>query len=380
MRIDSTRNVLNRIFSLESQSRLRSFEGLRAWAIIMVFNVHFFAQYYQQHYFVEANSLAEGAIKFLHAGHIGVDLFFVLSGFLIYSTLERNRPTFRKYIGHRMSRIMPTHVAVLFVLVFPAIPWKGFFAAILFLPTFFVPLPEFNIVTWTLGWEWLFYILMFGIFYSKRGLYVGVASILTILVLATLFFGESYRWGELVGLGGISVILPEPGRFAGFFIGVISAHLLASEAIKQSVGSIAKQLLPMAICGVLFCQFLWTSSYASKIGGSYIWINTYYLVVSACFGVIVTHLATNNTGGLLNSIFQSTFMRMLGQISYSFYLVHALIKLPLAARMVGNVNSFSEMCLHYVAGFLLTTIMATIFFYYFERPYFLAKKNRLCSD
>lgn len=368
------RNRLNRVFNLEASSRLQSFEGLRAWAIIMVFNVHFFAQYYQQHYFVQANSFTEGVIKAVHAGHIGVDLFFVLSGFLIYSTLKRNQPTFRNYIGHRVSRIMPTHVAVLFVLIFPNIPWGGFFANMLFLPTFFPQLSEFNIVTWTLGWEWLFYVLMFGVFYSECGLYVGMASILTILVVVTLFFGDSYRWGELVGLSGIPVILPEPGRFAGFFIGVVVAHLLTTETSKVLVQRVSKKLLPIGVIGVPLSQIMW-SIYAQQIGSAYVLCNLFYLTVSICFGVIVAYLVTNNVGGLLNSIFQSTIMRMLGQISYSFYLIHALITLPLAAHLVGNVSTFSEMCLHYVAGFLLTTILATMFFYYFERPYFLAKKK-----
>lgn len=368
------RNVLNRVFNLEASSRFRSLEGLRAWAIIMVFNVHFFAQYYQQHYFVQANSFAEGVIKAVHAGHIGVDLFFVLSGFLIYSTLKRNKPTFWNYIGHRMSRIMPTHMAVLFLLVFPIIPWRGFLANVLFLPTFFPQLSEFNVVTWTLGWEWLFYVLMFGIFYSKRGLHVGIISILTILVLVSLFFGDSYRWGELINLGGMTVILPEPGRFAGFFIGVIVAQLLTIEAGKAFFQNMSKKLLPIAIIGVPCIQVTW-SIYAPKIASSYLLINLFYLSASTCFGVIVAYLATNNSGGLLNLLLQSTFMRVLGQISYSFYLIHALITLPLAAHMVGNINSFSEMCVHYVVGFLLTTILATMFFYYFERPYFLAKNK-----
>ena len=164
------KDALNRLYCLDSQSRFQSFEGLRAWAVIMVFNVHFLGQYYQQHYFVQPNSVLERMLKFLHSGHIGVDLFFVLSGFLIYSTLIRNKPSFRDYLKHRASRIMPAHIAVLILLTFPAMHWAGFFSNILFLPTFFHLLGDINIVTWSLGWEWLFYVSMFGIIHYRRGL------------------------------------------------------------------------------------------------------------------------------------------------------------------------------------------------------------------
>lgn len=367
-------DALNRIYNLESPSRLKAFEGLRAWAVIMVFNVHFFAQYYQQHYFVQAGSVAEGAIKVLHAGHIGVDLFFVLSGFLIFSTLNRNKPTFRNYIGHRISRVMPAHIAVLFLLLFPAIPWGGFLSNIFFLPTFFPWIENYNIVTWTLGWEWFFYVLMFGIFNSNRGLYVGMLSTIIVLFVVTYFFGEAYRWGELVRLGRMPALFPEPGRFAGFFIGVVVAHLLTIEKRKLVVQSAVRALLPIAIVGVLISQVMW-SIYAPIIGGSYVLCNLFYLTASTCFGVIVAYLATSTSGGVLNQVCQSTFMRIIGQISFSFYLIHALVTLPMTARIVGNVNSFSEMCLNYICGFLLTVILATMTFYYFERPYFRSIKN-----
>ena len=368
-------NGLHRIYNLEFSSRLKSFEGLRSWAVIMVFNVHFFGQYYQQHYFVQAGSFAEGLIKIFQSGHIGVDLFFVLSGFLIFTTLNRNKPDFRNYIGHRSSRILPAHVIVLFVVLFPNIPWGSFLGNILFMPSFFRSNNMFNPVTWTLGWEWLFYVLMFVIFRFKgddnRGLYVGIVGTLVTLFVITFGFGEAFRWGETIG----NFIVPEPGRFAGFFMGVIVANLLTIDKGQALLRRVCRLMLPIAIVGVFTSQLAW-SIYAGQIGESYALRNLFYLVVSSCFSVIVAYLATCNSGGWLNFVLQSTFMRVIGQISFSFYLIHFAIAFPLSAKMISNVDSFTSMCAHYICTFLLTIFLASLLYYHFERPYFVSKKKQ----
>lgn len=365
---------LRRIYNLDTSSRLKSFEGLRAWAVIMVFNVHFFGQYYQQHYFVQAGSLAEGLIKIFHSGHIGVDLFFVLSGFLIFTTLSRNKPDFRSYIAHRCSRILPAHVAVLFIVVFPNILWGSFLGNILFMSSFFRSNNMINPVAWTLGWEWLFYVLMFVIFRSSRDnyrkMYVEIVAVILFFFAITFGIGQAYLWGESIG----NLIVPEPGRFAGFFMGVMIAHILAMGEGLVLLRRICRVMLPIAIAGVFTSQLAW-SIYAGQINDSYVLRNSYYLAVSSCFSVIVAYLAMHGSGGWINFLLQTTFMRVIGQISYSFYLVHFAIALPLSTQIVSNVESFSSMCIHYICAFLLTTVSASLLYYYLERPYFLYKKQ-----
>lgn len=375
------RGLLSKVYNLESSSRLKSFEGLRAWAVIMVFNVHFLGQYYQNHYFVGVDSFAERVFKFLHSGHIGVDLFFVLSGFLIFSTLNRNKPSFKSYISHRINRIMPAHVVVLLLLMFANIwggfftnVWGGFFANILFLPTFVSQLPAFNSVTWTLGWEWLFYILMFFFFHfrgdGKRGMFIWMIGFSCLLFVVAFVTNQPFRWGELAG----NFIIPEPGRFAGFFVGVTVAYFTVNGENKVRANRSYVLLVPLAVVGVLISQVAW-SVYVEQISDSFALRNLYYLAVSSCFGLIVSYLASNNSTGLLNLVLQSTFLRIIGQISFSFYLIHVVIALPLSFQIVGDVNSFSGMCLHYVVAFLMTVFLASFLYYYFERPYFISKKS-----
>jgi peptidoglycan/LPS O-acetylase OafA/YrhL len=87
-------------------------DGFRAIAVISVIGFHYFPEIFT-------------------GGFIGVDIFFVISGFLICSiiinSIENNEFSFKKFYGARIRRIFPT---LILVLVFVCI-----FGYIVFLPT-----------------------------------------------------------------------------------------------------------------------------------------------------------------------------------------------------------------------------------------------------
>ncbi len=74
-------------------------DGLRALAVLSVVIYHFFP-------------------KILRGGFIGVDIFFVISGFLIariiFTHLNENRFSFLSFYSHRIRRIFPALILVLF--------------------------------------------------------------------------------------------------------------------------------------------------------------------------------------------------------------------------------------------------------------------------
>lgn len=80
-------------------------DGLRALAVILVLLFH-------------AN------FSFISGGYIGVDVFFVISGFLITYTIvkeiEENRFSFKKFYLRRIKRIIPVLVFILLVCTIPA--------------------------------------------------------------------------------------------------------------------------------------------------------------------------------------------------------------------------------------------------------------------
>lgn len=87
-------------------ARIRELDGLRFFAIVGVLAVHYRPPY-------------RPALDFLGLGWIGVDLFFVISGFLITSNLLALRNAthpFRVFYWRRTLRIFPPYYLVLLCL------------------------------------------------------------------------------------------------------------------------------------------------------------------------------------------------------------------------------------------------------------------------
>ena len=101
---------------------------------------------------------------FFWPGEYGVHLFFVISGFVIYYTIERSR-TVQDFLFSRFSRLYPTYwvaLAILFVwaVLDPArrLWWHAFAVNFTMLQRF-VDFPDVDTVYWTLGVELVFYAL-----------------------------------------------------------------------------------------------------------------------------------------------------------------------------------------------------------------------------
>ena len=193
-------NAIGQLFELESRDRLLPMEGLRGIAVSLVFLQHYCMQ------FLAAGNLsgptAAFAAAFRNYGNSGVELFFVLSGFLIYGILLRKKPLFLYFMRRRAQRLYPAFLAALVIACLadlvrarPDIP-KGFLPAaqyllenLLFLPGLF-PIKPISAVNWSLSYEWWFYALITALFVTL-GLSRAPAKfrIATITVIAALLVG-----------------------------------------------------------------------------------------------------------------------------------------------------------------------------------------------
>jgi len=91
-------------------ARLNSMEGLRGLAVLMVFFVHFHALFGD--YVLQSPILWRPSQFFGIVGNAGVDLFFVLSGYLIYGALIRHSVGLLGFLRRRIGRIYPAFLAV----------------------------------------------------------------------------------------------------------------------------------------------------------------------------------------------------------------------------------------------------------------------------
>src|SRR5581483_1777059 len=160
--------------------RIASMEGLRGLAVLLVFFVHFHALF---RIYVDRESLSYACSRFLSVtGHSGVDLFFVISGYLIYGAVLDRRIQYGRFLRRRVQRIYPTFLSVLglYVVLSVLFPWKskipsGHLNAVLYvlanaalLPGI-LPIEPMMSVAWTLSYEFFFY-LTIPIFVAIWGL------------------------------------------------------------------------------------------------------------------------------------------------------------------------------------------------------------------
>jgi peptidoglycan/LPS O-acetylase OafA/YrhL len=113
-----------KIFEVNSNTSNRWYpmEGMRGLAVVLVFFVHYHSvigEYSVKNSFGYLISSYFGAV-----GHTGVDLFFVLSGYLIYSVLIKKKVNLKDFYKKRIFRIYPTFTAVFVLYLLLSIIFK----------------------------------------------------------------------------------------------------------------------------------------------------------------------------------------------------------------------------------------------------------------
>jgi exopolysaccharide production protein ExoZ len=160
------------------QGELLSIQYLRAFAALSVLITH-----------VLQWPLSDMNIPFLKTGRLGVEVFFVISGFIM--TMIAGDGAFRpeRFLGRRALRIVPAYWAatllvVALALALPSIfrttvpTLEGVIKSLLFIPSLH-PKAPLLVLGWTLDFEAFFYVVFASLFF--------LSSELRTLVLCVLF-------------------------------------------------------------------------------------------------------------------------------------------------------------------------------------------------
>lgn len=332
-------------------------QGLRALAVLFVFIFHI-------------------SSTFLPGGFIGVDIFFVISGYLVSSIilnkLENKKFSLIAFYESRLKRIVPAYFFLLLVVSIVAAFLfistdiyafrKLFFWSLIFnsnnyfatLDTYFGAKSIENplLHTWTLAVEMQFYLilpLLLLVFKRKRTLNI----ILSIVILAFLSY-STYS----ISVGNKSLMyFSLLSRIPEFLLGVVAASstIRSNNFIKKNSFFLSSVGLGMLVV----CAFVYNEHTAFPGLAALV----------PCLGTLLILISSNNS---INNFFSNKVLVYLGEISYSIYLWHW----PIMA-FIRYMNDSPELTLYEMLWtIVLSAVLSLVSYYLIERSFRYCKGFR----
>ena len=301
-------------------------------------------------------------------GWAGVDVFFVLSGFLITGLLRKHR-TDESYWGpfylKRATRILPAMIAAILLglVIFP-IPWHTLWPYYTFfganLANVYHPDRIFSFsVLWSLAVEEHFYLIwpIAVRWLTRRNLIRLLVSLLLlepILRLIAMHFLHSF-W---------VVFYVTPFRLDGIAGGSLLALLVEDE---RAVHYLRKWSAGMAIFsfGVFGAAILLFHSFRRE--NNSLWFNSlaYTLIAAAAF-FFVAYVVTNEKAWV-SRILATPGLVFMGTISYGMYLFHVLL-IPWLESEAKRFHLHHGAIFVLLATVVLTIAFSWVSFNFYERP------------
>ena len=305
---------------IRSPVEVRALTGLRGVAACYVLIYHYFPLEF-------GTAARNGFTNFLGHGYLAVDLFFVLSGFVMamnYRHLfDRGWSTagYLRFLGRRIARIYPLYLAATaagFILVaagslrYPPTPQLGLalLANVLMVQAWGVA-SSFDSPAWSISAEWAAY-LAFPLLLApmfRRASVAAVAATVCAVVLALLSFqraslAHDFNVHEPLNLSGPWLALPVVRCIAEFALGLLSFRVAGTDVSRRVLSN--RWVAPL-LCGVIVGIMAVPQS---------------DLAVVLLFPVLVTSLA--NGTHLPARVLSSPPAELAGRLSFSIYLTHKL--------------------------------------------------------
>lgn len=324
---------------------------------------------------------------FFEKCYLMVDLFFIMSGFIILHVYKDNfeksieKNSIKKYIVARFARIYPMHfislllLVALVILFSPAGTYPNAIENPWAIPTGFLLLHSYyihdiytwNIPSWSISAEWAAYLLfpMLALFISKKRLFaviiLGLCVVAAYLSIMYLLPRRNYLYPLIPVPHNLNVTYDYGflRGIAGFVTGMIvyKAYQLRSVKYIFHRDILATLIILMLVFAMHFA------------------FNDAFCIV--LFSALVLSFALNN--GHLHKLCNNWLAQYIGKISYSIYLMQIFLQEPFSKglRLPGVLGfgrgrqniEFSSGLMYSIIYLAVLLAISSITYYFIEQPF-----------
>jgi peptidoglycan/LPS O-acetylase OafA/YrhL len=351
-----------------SAIRIPELDGLRGLAIFSVVVWHY----------VGAQTTNVALARILRLTWSGVDLFFVLSGFLIGGILldhRRSERYFQAFYSRRCLRILPLYFAslALFFLLPAMLPALGKSPSLEPLLQPALPVGSYITftqnfamasrstfgaawlgITWSLAIEEQFYLVLPALIWlvPRRRLPMVLIAFGAVAPLLRIQAGSTFARHVMM-----------PLRADSLLVGVLIAWMSREQRWKALLVRMRPALYAVAVVTfvVLGALCLLDDPFLA-------WTPWLYSVLAIFYAALLSLAIT--PAGPINWFFRQRWLRELGLLAYGVYLMHEIVNRLLHAIILGripNINERASMATTALAA-AVTYVAAALSWRFFERP------------
>ncbi len=318
----------------------------------------------------------------INHGFIGVSFFFVLSGFVLGYAYEKkikeNKIKLSQFYKARLFRIYPLHLITLIISIplMQSSPWNhAFYQALplnITLLQSFIPSVDyffsFNSPSWSISNELFFYALfpLLIIFSSKKLIFIEIALFLlliTVWISSKIFTEIENYWYWLFYINPIF-------RLIEFILGILIFRIKE----KQLKHIFHKKTLLATTFEISIILIVFVAIYFFQLIPPFLAKGVYWGVI---FSLLI--LVFSYETGFVSKVLSIAPLVYLGEISFSFYMLHQII-----FRYLLNSSIQESIGLYPILGFFvlfsLIVALSAISFHMIEIPLHNLGKRKYTHD
>lgn len=330
--------------SVAANDHVPELDGIRAVAIVLVMLRHF-------EYPAAIGPLGKALATLMLSGWMGVNLFFILSGYLITGIcLDRRGPGFfRSFYVRRALRILPAYVVFLVVSLIGAIVVRGR------LPTAFVSMLTFTTNVWV----------------SRRNDLLAIGPAAAHLWSLAVEEQSYFIWPAIVVLGGrrialssavlavpaafciralliqhrsyVGAITLTPAQMDTFALGGVLAFVVRSslwDVIRDIAGRWVAQTSWLAVTALIAAVAIAGPSVPdSRSAASPLVWSARYEAIAALLSLVLAATIALSGRGFMSRALRARAVRWVGRRSYAIYLFHVPVAISLYREGTPSLSS-----------------------------------------